>query len=283
MTKRIKNIFAILLFLALPVCPLHSSATFSGVQLSDVAVDGTPATFSPSDIANLRFWLKADGTLWQDSARTTPVTSDADPVGAWDDESGNSFHVIQATAGSRPTYKTNIQNGMAVVRFDGTDDVLRGSHSAVWNTGADHTIFTAIKAKVPGGGQIVTDCATDSGLDRRGWQFASSSALIFRDGVGGGNVGNTNITDGVWFVFTGIINGANSRVYVDGANVATGTMSTDTTASSSPIAVGSRYVSPSAGQFLNSDIGEMIIYNGALSDTDRESVESYLRTRWGTP
>jgi hypothetical protein len=58
--------------------------------------------FAPTDLTGLQFWFKADGTLWQDSARTTAATADADPVGAWDDASGNANNATQATAGTRP-------------------------------------------------------------------------------------------------------------------------------------------------------------------------------------
>lgn len=40
-------------------------------------------------------------SLWQDSARTTPVTTVGDPVGAIDDLSGNGHHQLQATSGNR--------------------------------------------------------------------------------------------------------------------------------------------------------------------------------------
>ena len=49
---------------------------------------GSPvaSAFVPTDLgATLKIWGRADGTLWQDSARTTPVTANNDPVGAADD------------------------------------------------------------------------------------------------------------------------------------------------------------------------------------------------------
>lgn len=64
-------------------------------------------------------------TLWQDSARTTPVTADGDPVGAWDDKSGNGNHLTQATSGRRPLYKTS--GGLHWLQFDGIDDSLATS------------------------------------------------------------------------------------------------------------------------------------------------------------
>lgn len=43
-----------------------------------------------------------DSSIWQDSARTTPSSS-GDIVGAWDDLSGNGYHVLQATTANKPT------------------------------------------------------------------------------------------------------------------------------------------------------------------------------------
>ena len=81
--------------------------------------------FSPTDLTNLLAWYKADGALWQDSARTIPVALDGDPVGAWDDESGNGNHLLQATTGHQPMYRTEVLNGRPIVRFDGVDDHLQ--------------------------------------------------------------------------------------------------------------------------------------------------------------
>lgn len=53
--------------------------------------------YDPSDIS----------TLWQDSARTTPVTADGDPVGCIEDLSGNGNHMIQTSAANKPLYKTS--------------------------------------------------------------------------------------------------------------------------------------------------------------------------------
>jgi hypothetical protein len=38
---------------------------------------------------------------------------------------------------------------------------------------------------------------------------------------------------------------------------------------------------PPFSGYLNGDIAEIIIYNSALSDTDRGLVESYLLAKWG--
>jgi lysophospholipase L1-like esterase len=68
-------------------------------------------------IPGLKAYYKADAGLWQDTAGTTPAVANADPVGRWDDQSGNGYHLTQATAGNRPTLATNRFKGLPAVNF----------------------------------------------------------------------------------------------------------------------------------------------------------------------
>lgn len=58
--------------------------------------------------------------LFQDSAGTTPVTADGQPVGYMEDLSGNGNHATQATAASKPIYRTD--GTLHWLEFDGVDD-----------------------------------------------------------------------------------------------------------------------------------------------------------------
>lgn len=61
------------------------------------------------------------GTLFQDTARTTPVVLANDPIGGVTDLSGNSKHATQATAGSRPLwngYATFTNHFLTVASMD---------------------------------------------------------------------------------------------------------------------------------------------------------------------
>ncbi len=59
-------------------------------------------------------------TLWENSDLTTQVTADGDPVGAWEDKSGNGHTLLQATSANRPLYKTS--GGLHWVEFDQVND-----------------------------------------------------------------------------------------------------------------------------------------------------------------
>lgn len=78
--------------------------------------------FTPADLSP-EFWVEVGdiGDFYQDSSKTTAVTANGDPVGAWVDLSGNGNDLIQAIAANKPTYQTSS------VDVDGIDDYLEYS------------------------------------------------------------------------------------------------------------------------------------------------------------
>lgn len=73
------------------------------------------AAWAPTDLASLvAWWDFSDATTLFTDAGTTPVSADGDAIYRVGDKSGNTRYVEQATAGNRPLYKTNIQNGLSV-------------------------------------------------------------------------------------------------------------------------------------------------------------------------
>ena len=87
--------------------------------ISDIA-DGV---FSPLSLSPLAWWDVSDlTTLWQDTARTTPITADGQTVACIDDKSGNGHNLLQSSATLRPLFKTS--GGLNWLLFDGVDDSL---------------------------------------------------------------------------------------------------------------------------------------------------------------
>lgn len=222
-------------------------------------------SFSPPDIAGLQLWHDATDitTLWQDDGRTTQVASDADPVGAWDDKSGNDLHVLQATAGARPTYKTGIQNGLPVIRADG-GDLLRTSTGSV--VSQPYTVFIV---------GVDTLNSVNYFFDARA---GNSRAIISENGSGSwrffaGSTLSDGAADTNWHIFAGVANGGSSSIIVDGSR-------TNGNAGSSSFDLITLFASRADGNNLTGDIGEVIVYDSALSDADINTVAGYL-TRWG--
>jgi hypothetical protein len=106
---------------------MMQSGGFSPASLFAGGTEG--AWYDPSD----------KGTLFQDSAGTTPVTASGQPVGKMLDKSGNGNHATQATSSKRPTYTEG--GGLSWLAFDGVDDAM--ATGAIDFTGTDKvSIFT---------------------------------------------------------------------------------------------------------------------------------------------
>ena len=79
-------------------------------QLQSLLAGTNSFIYDPTDISS----------LFQDSAGTTPVTSDSDPVGRVADLSGNGFNALQPTTANKPAYRSATQD----IEYDGVDDFM---------------------------------------------------------------------------------------------------------------------------------------------------------------
>jgi hypothetical protein len=104
-----------------------------GIRSPFGRASGASVLFDPAILfaaSEQGFWLDPSdiSTLFQDSAGTTPVTADGDPVGRISDKSGRGNHFIQATSAARPTYR--VSGGVHWLDLDGVDDHMTCSVDA---------------------------------------------------------------------------------------------------------------------------------------------------------
>lgn len=96
--------------------------------LLDLITGGTgtaPAPpFAPTSIADLAMWLDA-------SDASTISLDGSNNVEEWRDKSGNARHATQANATLRPSYPSNVQNGLSGVLIDSTDDKMNSYSNTV--------------------------------------------------------------------------------------------------------------------------------------------------------
>jgi hypothetical protein len=234
------------------------------------------AAFTPTQVAGLKLWLEADGTLWQDSARTTSAAADGDPVGAWDDGSGLANHATQATSTKRPTLKLAIQNGRPVVRFDGVDDFLAVAASLTLKPAS---VFVACSATSFVVRALLGQAA--SGTGALGFRFESGTNLTVKV-VGIGTIASAPVVTSAGAAFqVGLTYTAGGvyAVYYDRVQKSTGTSNSPAVGAGAP-SIASGYGN---GENWPGDIYEFLVYDSALSDPDRQSVEDYLKGKWNLP
>lgn len=96
-------------------------------------------------------WLDANDltTLFTSNAGTGAVTADGDVVGFWGDKSGAAFDMTSAADDTtRPAFK--IVNGRRLIRFDGSNDILRRTANlGLYGAGACTMGFSLKSSSVP--------------------------------------------------------------------------------------------------------------------------------------
>lgn len=246
------------------------------IGISGIAIT-TPSTGSIGSLwtpAN----LGANLSLWFDASDSNSITLNGSTVSQWSDKSGNAQHVVQATAGSQPTYTTNALNGKAVLTF-GTSSILTNSTAAIDDpfslfavgaiTGAIGTFNTLFRFNL---------AATANPIGLFGGGTSGNFATFF----GNGSTWNDTNTNTPSIAVTSssimsVVNGANvATPYVNDVaqNTKVGTMAAATGFS----------LGLSQGSFpypWNGTIAEVVLTNNAVGTTDRQKVSGYLAWKWG--
>lgn len=223
----------------------------------------TPLFFSPA------LWLDSSdaSTLFQDAALTVPVTADGDVVGGWRDKSGNNRHATQATTSKKPTRQAI--SGRRYCRFDGTDDWLSITLSTP--IVQPDTIFVVGARRSGTNQQHFIDGGPTGGRQALYVTTAAIYALFITSNLPGGAATTADALLSV------IANGASSALRVNGsastANPGTGSLDN--------VTIGAAQLQNT--NFLNGDVAEIVIVPRALTTPEIVQMESYLRTKWGTP
>ena len=269
-----------------------ATLTLNNAAASNFVVVNDTSVFTPATISGLQLWLDASdsSTLFDATAGGSLVTTDGAAVARWADKSGNNRNLIQATTNARPFLKTSIKNGKNVIRFDGTNDVLGLSNATLTNNISAVTMFavfrstrslspnvyqTAIHQSIGTNSNstrasiYATDTTEVGGrrLDSNSYQFVKANTLSTNEWVIAGSIHNYQAA-----TLTAFKNGSGTS-RVGGFQTSGNTSATN----SQLISVGG---TSDANEWLNGEIAEVIIYNSALTTTQRQAVEAYLNSKW---
>ena len=244
----------------------------SGVQESVFAIDPL-ATYMPQRSA-LQLWLRAG----------VNTETEGGVVTSWRDLSGSGMDAAQATVGARPTLNNTLVGGAPGVVFDGTDDFLKLPPGlANFSQG-----LTAIVVARP---NVAQNWARFFDLGN-----GSNSANIFlaREAT------TTNLSYGVYASSTKHAYAPNAVLTATNAIYTVtqqpsgavkihhnGSLALEDAAFPLPTNI-KRYSNligesnwPGSNDVYSGAISEIILYNSALNDLDRETLEAAVRARYG--
>ena len=231
-------------------------------------------TFIPTFYGTLMLWLDA-----ADVTGTGTNPSNGTAITSWKDKSGLAKH---ATNVGSPVLASTGVNGKPGILLNGTSMGFRG---ALANTGTVSTTFIVATLNDAGTG---TNARLISFAGNTGDDYASSSFAIpflrpsdTSKSIAGFRNNSALSTKAIPeydtpLYATSIFDATNNTVYVNGT-AATAVASTGTFAITK-YSIGTQ---PNAnGDWWKGYVSEVLIYNSALSTTNRQIVETYLATKW---
>ncbi len=228
-----------------------------------------------------------EGLVLRLDASAVEELSDGDKVETWDDLSGEENDATQATEENRPIYKTDILNGKPVVRFDGENDYLT---TGAANIGQSHTIFAVAQSQeedaphrrqlIQSGGSTIgnDNVIIEQENDENNWR-----AFVYSSEESSGVIdlqSKNSVITGQWYLISYIRDDdtKESKLWInenlEDDDVWDGTVSGET----EELFIGQH---TSLDFHWWGDVAEILIYNTALSDSDRGKVEQYLGEKWG--
>jgi hypothetical protein len=212
------------------------------------------------------------------------VTLSGSNVTQWTDKTGNGFHFTVPSGFISPVYTSNAINGLPALSFTttGGDQMLRNTSISI-NVSA-YTIFALVRqnasAPSPYGANYIL------GGNPTGGEYS----LLYGTYTGGNFISSTGNSSNTWndlavnspntqlksTTLTGmVVNGTVLTPYINGTAMNT---KTGTTGPYTGMSVGGMQ---NGGQIWGGFICEILIFNSALTSSERQVVEGYLANKWG--
>jgi hypothetical protein len=229
-------------------------------------------SIDPSNIGGLTLWFDATRNVYNDAGVT--LATNGQTVQQWNDQQATS-NLSQATALNRPTFVTNVQNGLPIVRFSigGTGMWMQTGSITLNSPVTIFIVFNERTLSAPGGNDAILDSyGTNNSL-----LFQSNSPIIGFFAASANISAAANYGVGTFAQLTIVSNGASSSIRVAGSQIASGNPGTGNPGG---LTLGGQG-GVASGRWSNTDIGEVLVYNSALSAANIANVENYLKLKWG--
>lgn len=229
------------------------------------------AAFSPSDIAGLKWWLKADAGVLDASGNPC---FDGGLANSWVDQSASGVNPVAPSSGARPTFVASAVNGKPGILCPGDQDY--------------GFTTTAVAPLVPSAATMI-------------------AAFSMIGTTNNHTIVNTGPSDSYWRYhgdgngYCGVLRGSRIETYPPSVALAAQIWSIRSSSSdyvifrngtadatkSASYSAGDRYsigynAYEAGSKSLHGYVLEICLYNTALSDTDRAKVESYLNAKYAT-
>lgn len=244
----------------------HSGTASCQVNLS-ASASGTHVLGDESIVEGL------SGKLCWFDANDITGSSNGDALSSWPSRHDSGVSASNSTSSTQPIYNTNQVNSLPAVNFDA--DYLEVDYGS--NTSQPLTAFIVCAYDVTSGGG--SNNAIDGRDNPSGYRAVNFSMRTNGWGSYAGSSWmqpSSGSPDTDWHYFTVYLNGASSYVRKDGTSHATGNPGTQGTNGQ----ILGMWKGKNTSYYMNGKIAEVLIFSGTLSDTNRNTTESYLKDKY---
>ena len=244
------------------------------VSLSRVTNARTLTNSSPvNNIEDLVLWVE---TTSKNSLLKSEVINQV-AVSTWNDinPQKSKKDMIQSVSGDRPLFISNGIRKLPSLQFDGTDDNF-AIDSNLYDIGSgDNTLFVVMQSDVS---TAQTIFVTENGTSAEYGLRYDGTNIEFRNSTVALNVAEVAATITDPHIYTAYRSGVNQTITIDGTSSATASTAIDVSTSTGG-SIGELDVGTPIEQF-DGLIGEIILYDRALSEFERDQIEEYLSKKW---
>ncbi len=229
---------------------------------------------SPGGIVGTELWLKADSGVVGSS------------VSLWQDQSGNGRDAQQGVSTYQPSFLLNGSNFNPTFHY--TNHFLDVPYSSALN-GNDLTVFAVVHQD--GGSSYRSPWTTRDDYPQRGHiMYYEGGRYKYWNGEGSGwSQLLTADTTGAYEILTArsidvstTVSRIEKKVFLQGTQIGATSTSNFSPNTIQPFRVGKGATEKVEGAYpWSGDISEIIVYANALSDLERNRVESYLAIKYG--
>jgi hypothetical protein len=236
--------------------------------------------FSPTDITGLSVWFDASdaSTLYDATSGGSLVAADG-TVKRWEDKSGNARHATEGT--NAPQRKAAQVNSLDALLFNGSNSKLAFSGSIESGSGYFSAFVVARRGGTSGVGFLLNK--DNSGVSPRAHQFlrvndATVESIWFNSGSAQSPT-KSSISANTTFLASARLGASGGAVAINGVYGSANTNTSSISTTNEPTQIGNFSLNNDGP--WNGEICEIVAYNSAISDTDKDAVEAYLMTKWG--
>ena len=233
----------------------------------------TPQSFYPSNVSNLRLWLRADSVGTFDIP-TKEITS-------WTDRSGQGFNASQSTKANKPLWRGyDGAKDKSYVAFDGTNDYMAINTGLL--TSAEFSMFFVFKQDDSStNDEYIFNINTTSTQNVD--VYCNTNRIYTKVGD---ELGNKEILIAglahKWNIVELYIQGDFMRMVVNGTATGVAIPSYSTPIHNGNVSVGAKNDNSGndISKFFDGNIQEVIVYDGYIIDNHRTSVRNYLSGKY---